>query len=206
MRIAVFGATGGTGRHLVDQALADGHQVVALARHPEKLGSSPGLTTVEGNVLDAARVAQAVDEADAVCCVLGNTPDNPKMIVSAGTANVITAMKAHDVRRLVVVSSIGIGDSRKQVPLAFRLVFNAVPSMRMAMDDKEAQEKLVRESGLDWVIVRPGGLTDGPRTGKYTHGLDKKIIAGQIARANVAEFVLRQTADDTYLHQAVAVT
>ena len=191
---------------MLDQALAGGHEVVALARHPEKLGSRPVLTVVEGNVLEPEMVTQTVRGADAVCCVLGNTPDNPEMVVSLGTANVIAAMKVHDVRRLVVVSSLGIGDSRDQLPLAFRLVFKAVPGMRMAMADKEAQEKLVRESGLDWVIVRPGGLIDGPRTGKYTHGLEKKIVAGRIARADVADFVLRQTADDAYLRRAVAVT
>jgi uncharacterized protein YbjT (DUF2867 family) len=78
--------------------------------------------------------------------------------------------------------------------------------LRKAMEDKERQEALVKASGLDWIIVRPGGLTDGPATGHYQAGLDPKISAGQVSRADVAAFVLQQLTDDTYLRQAPAIT
>ncbi len=208
MKIALFGATGGTGRQVLAQALAAGHQVTVLVRDPAKLAGHQvsDLTVIQGNVLKAEDVDRAVAGSDAVCCTLGQTPGNPDTVTSQGTANIIEAMKQHVVRRLVAVTSLGVGDSKDQVPFAFKVAMKTVPGLKKAMADKEEQEKAIRESGLDWIIVRPGGLTDGPKTGQYTFGTDPKIVARQISRADLADFVLRQLIDDAFLHQAVAVT
>lgn len=203
MKVAVFGATGGTGQQVVAQALAAGHTVQALARTPEKLPAHAGLTVIAGNVLDPQAVARTVAGVDAVICSLGTSANNPPEVVSNGTANIIAAMDASAVRRLVVVTSLGVGDSKNQVPFAFRMIMQTV--LRKVMEDKERQERLVRESGLDWVIVRPGGLTDGEATGIYRFGLKRDIMAGQVARADVAGFVLKQLTDDTFLRQAPAI-
>jgi putative NADH-flavin reductase len=206
MKIAVFGATGGVGRQVVQQALAAGHQVTALARDPSRLaGADPNLTVVAGSVLDEAAVQQTLAGADAAVVSLGNTANNPEYVVSQGTQVILNVISQRDgPRRMVVVSSIGVGDSKDQVPFAFKMLMKTV--LRKAMEDKERQEALVKASGLDWIIVRPGGLTDGPATGQYQAGLDPKISAGQVARADVAAFILQQLTDDTYLRQAPAIT
>ena len=206
MQIAVFGATGGTGQQVVQQALAAGHSVSALVRDPSRLAAQDErLTVVEGDVLDRAKVDETVSGADAVIVSLGNTSSNPDYIVSRGTEVIVDAMTAAGIpMRLIVVSSLGVGESRDQVPFAFKMLMNTV--LKKAMDDKERQEALVKASGFDWIIVRPGGLTNGPATGSYKSGVDVRLTAGQVSRADVAAFVLLQLDDDTYLHQAPAIT
>lgn len=206
MKIAVFGATGGTGSQVVKQALAAGYEVTALVRDPAKLDmSDPNLTIVTGSVLDAAPVQQTVQGADAVVLSLGNTANNPDYVVSQGTQVILDAMRElGQPRRIVVVSSLGVGESKDQVPFAFKMLMKT--ALKKPMEDKERQEALVKASGLDWTIVRPGGLTNGPATGQYKSGLDPKIGAGQVARADVAAFVLQQLTDGTYLHQAPAIS
>lgn len=206
MKIAVFGATGGVGRHVVEQALDAGHAVTALARNPKKLElADPRLVVVTGDVLDAAKVEETLQGADAVVVSLGSTSPNPDYIVSQGTQVIVAAMqRLEQPQRIVVVSSIGVGDSKDQVPFAFKLLMMSV--LRKPMEDKERQEALVKASDLDWTIVRPGGLTDGPATGVYQVGTDGKVQAGQITRADVAAFVLKQLSDDTYVRQAPAIS
>ena len=162
MKIAVFGATGGTGLQVVKQALAAGPQVTALARDPARLdGVGPNLTVVTGSVLDSGAVQQALAGADAAVVSLGNTANNPDYVVSQGTGVILDAIAAlGGPRRLAVVSSLGVGESKDQVPFALRMLMKT--ALRKPMEDKERQEALVKASGLDWIIVRPGGLTDGP--------------------------------------------
>ncbi len=205
MKLVIFGATGGTGLEVVKQALAAGHAVTALARSPDKLSlGNPALTVVQGDVLDPSAVERVVAGVDAVICSLGNTANNPDFVVSSGTQVIVDAMQMLAVRRLIVVSSIGVGDSKDQVPFFFKALMKTV--LKKAMQDKERQEQIVRASGLEWTIVRPGGLTDGPQTGVYKSGTDPKITAGQVSRADVADFVLKQLTDATYLHKAPSVT
>lgn len=206
MNIAVFGATGGTGQQVVQQALAAGHSVSALVRDPSRLAAQDErLTVVEGDVLDRAKVDETVSGADVVIVSLGNTSNNPDYIVSRGTEVIVEAMTAAGIpMRLIVVSSLGVGESRDQVPFAFKMLMNTV--LKKAMDDKERQEALVKASGFDWIIVRPGGLTNGPATGSYKSGVDVRLTAGQVSRADVAAFALQQLDDDTYLRQAPAIT
>ncbi len=205
MKIAVFGATGGVGRAFVTQALAAGHALTALARDPARLDIEDArLSVVAGNVLDAASVAKTVEGCDAVLCTLGNTANNPDLVVSKGTAEIIRAMEAHAVRRLVVISSLGVGDSKDQVPFAFKMLMKTV--LRKAMEDKEAQEALVQRSHLDWTIIRPGGLNNEPASGNYKAGLDRSIGAGMVSRADVAAFALQELVSPQYLRQTPSIT
>jgi len=203
VRVALFGATGGTGRHVVEQGLALGHQIQALVRDPAKLPDALGPTAVAGDVLDQSAVDRCVEGVDAVICILGTRPGT-EPVEDRGTAHIIDAMQRLGPRRLVAVTSLGVGDSAEQIPLLFRVVMNL--TMKRIFQAKEAQERLIRDSGLDWTIVRPGGLTDGPRTGSYRSGTGKDIKATRISRADVAEFVLAQLDDPAYLHRTPAVS
>ncbi len=206
MKIAVFGATGGTGKQVVQQALAAGDQVIVLVRDPAKLGlNNANLAVVTGNVLDAAKVDETLQDAEAVIVSLGNTDSNPDYIVSQGTQAIVDAMKRlGQPRRIIIVSSLGVGESKDQVSFAFKMLMKSV--LRKPMEDKERQEQVIKASGLDWTIIRPGGLTDGPAAGSYKSGLDPEIGAGQVSRADVAAFVLKQLTDSTYLYKAPAIS
>ena len=203
MKIALFGATGGTGQQLLAQAIKSGHQVTALVRDPAKLDrKNSALTVIAGNVLQPADVDKVVSGADAVICSLGNTSNNPDMMVTQGTRNIIDAMQRLNVRRLIVVSSLGVGDSKDQVPFFFKVLMKT--ALRKTMEDKEAQEAAVRASRLDWTIVRPGGLTNDPPTGTYRVGAD--LTAGRITRADVADFILKELTRNEYIQQTPGIT
>ena len=203
MIIALFGATGGTGRQVLGQALDQGHQVSALARDPGKLEPRTGLTIMSGDVLDQAAVDACIDGADAVVCVLGSH-SGAEPIEARGTERILAGMQAHGVRRLIAVTSMGVGDSIDQVAPFFRAIMKL--TLKRIMQAKEQQERLIMASGLDWTIIRPGGLTDGPRSGNYRSGLDKDIKATRVARADVAEFVVRQLTDDIYIQRTPAIS
>jgi putative NADH-flavin reductase len=203
MHIALFGATGGTGRQVLDQALARGYAVSALVRDPSKLAERTGLTLVVGDVLDQAATTRCIQGTDAVICVLGSHGSR-EPIEATGTRTILDAMHETGVRRLIAVTSLGVGDSREQINWAFRIIMDL--TLKPIMMAKEEQERLIKTSGLDWTIVRPGGLTDGPRTGAYRFGRDRSIKGGRISRADVADFVLRQVTDPTFIHQTPAVS
>ncbi|MFC7041901.1 NAD(P)-dependent oxidoreductase [Halonotius sp. GCM10025705] len=204
MKLAVFGATGGTGRELTAQATTANHTIKALTRNPAKLPSNSLITPIEGDILDLNPVEATVDGSDAVICLLGRTANNPVDVVSRGTANIIEAMQAHDISRLVVLTSMGLGSSVQQIPWYVRIA--NVTVLQDLMTDKARQEELVAGSGLDWTIVRPGGLTNGPRTDDYVHGVDGDATAGPISRADVADFLLQVTESKTYLQDMPVVT
>lgn len=203
MKVALFGATGGTGRQVLAQGLAKGHAFRALARDPSKLTTAEQLEIIAGDVLDQGAVDRCLSGTEAVICVLGShgsvTP-----VEAEGTKRIIAGMQRLGIKRLIAVTSMGVGDSREQVAAAFRVIMQL--TLRKIMAAKEAQEQLIRESGLDWTIVRPGGLTDGPATGAYRSGTDRSIRATRVSRADVADFVLQQLTDLRYLHQAPAVS
>jgi putative NADH-flavin reductase len=203
MKIALFGATGGTGRQVVARAGELGHEVTALVRDPAKLAERPGLWVVVGDVLDAQAVRRCVDGAEAVLCVLGSH-GAAEPVEARGTERIIEAMQEAGVRRLVAVTSLGVGDSRTQINWLFRTIMDL--TLKRIMAAKEEQERLIMASDLDWTIVRPGGLTDAPRTGAYRFGLDRSIRGGRISRADVADFVLKQLTDPTFLRATPAVS
>lgn len=206
MKLTIFGATGGTGRQLVEQSLAAGHEVTALARTPAKLNiQHPKLTIVQGDILNAEQVTTAVTSADAVLSALGITNENLDGVLPRGMKNILQAMKTHGVKRVVVVSSLGVGNSRDQIPLAFRIAIQTIPMLKKSLRELGEMEKVLQQSDVEWIVVRPGRLTDEAATGNYITGTDRKIKPGPISRADVAAFMLKQLTDDTFLRQAPAI-
>jgi putative NADH-flavin reductase len=203
MRLLVFGSTGGTGREIVRQALEQGHNVTAFARNPARLGlTHERLKTAPGDVFDYASIERAVRGHDAVLSALGTRKLGKTSVLSSGTRHIVRAMEAALVRRFVCESSLGVGDSSGQMGALY--TYLVIPLfLRNIYADKEVQERIVRESSLDWIVVRPAVLTNGPRTGLYRAGFDSsdRSIAGKISRADVADFMLKQVSDDTYLRQ-----
>jgi putative NADH-flavin reductase len=203
MKLTIFGSTGGTGRQVVGQALEQGHDVTAFARSPEKLDQKhEKLQVVQGNVLDFPSVERAIHGQDVVLCTLGLPPMDKSNLRANGTKNIIRAMEKTGVKRFICQSSDGVGDSRDTLP--FLMKYLIVPFMlHRAFADHEIQENYIKESQLDWIIVRPVAITDGERTGSYHHGFtaDNKTVTNKISRADTADFMLKQLADNNYLHK-----
>ena len=208
MKLLVFGATGGTGRELVKQALAHGYEVTTFVRDPAKLGdiTHASLHVARGDVLDPAVVEKAVPGRDAVLCSIGAGAERTTLREN-GTRNIVAAMEKVGVRRLICQSSLGVGDSRTN--LGFFTKYVIVPVfLRHAFADHERQEAVVKQSALAWTIVRPPHLKDGPHTGTYRQGFPTTDtgIQGTISRADVADFMLEQLTSETYLHQTPGVS
>ncbi len=205
MRVLIIGASKGIGLETTRQALAAGHQVRALARSAAAMAlDDPNLEKVSGDALKPRDVQDALVGVDVVVQALGvglGELFQPVHLFSDATGTLIAAMRAEGVKRLIGVTGFGAGNSRASIGCLQRLPFRIV--LGRAYDDKSLQEGLIQESGLDWTIVRPGVLTDGPRTGRY------RILSepsqwrnGFISRADVADFLVRQIEDPSYLHQA----
>ena len=209
MRILVIGGTGGTGKQLIQQALEEGHQVTAFVRSPEKIKLKDShLQIVKGNVLDLESVKRAMHGQEAVLSVLGHKKFFIKTnILSEGTKNIIEAMEGEGVDRLICVTSLGIDDSRFKMGLYYTLFVIPVIVFFYFLD-KEKQEKLIRNSKLNWTIVRPGQLINAKKRGRYKHGpnVGSYILTKMISRADVADFMLKQLEDETYSKKAVGVT
>ncbi len=208
MKLIIFGSTGGTGRQVVTQALEQGHDVTAFARSPEKLDQKhEKLKVVQGNIFDFPSVERAIQGQDAVLCTLGMSMKDKTMLRANGTKNIIRAMEKTGVKRFICQSSAGVGDSSDMLP--FLMKYLIVPFMlRRAFADHEIQENYIKESQLDWIIVRPAALTDGEHTGSYQHGYtaDNKTVTNKISRADTADFMLKQLADNSYLHKMPCIS
>ncbi|MEU6267728.1 NAD(P)-dependent oxidoreductase [Saccharopolyspora shandongensis] len=207
MRITIFGATGGTGKHLLEQACTAGHEVTAVVRDPARLDyAHPGLTVVTADVMDAAAIQPHVAGRDAVISAIGSRDLKPTTIQTDSTRSILDAMTAVGARRFLVVSNCGMlsdGDgpvTRHVVkPILWRV-------LRNPWTDMGHMEEVVRASGLDWTIIRPPQLTNGPRTGRYRTAVDRNVRgAKRISRANVADCLLRELADPGSVGKAIAV-
>ena len=207
-RVLIVGATGGTGRQLVEQALERGYAVTALVRHPSTLRAEhPRLRVMRGDVLDYPSVEAAMQTQEVVLCALGHKRFfRPTRILSEGTRNILGAMETHGVRRLVCETALGIGDSAGRMGLSY--TFFVIPFiLPFYFWDKTRQERLIAASRVQWVIVRPGALTDGAKRNRYTHGqrVGSVVKTERISRADVADFMLNQMTDNTYLSAAPGV-
>jgi putative NADH-flavin reductase len=196
-RILVVGATGGTGREVVLQALAAGHDVTALARTATQLPiEHPKLRAIDGTLpQDAAVLSNAMAGQDVVISALGRGQSLAShQLLEQSVPAVLTAMRAHGVRRLIFTSAIGVGDAVRDIPFLPALFARTL--LRGIYADKVIGERMVRESGLDWTIAQPAGLTNGPRTERY-QAAERLTLNGlpKIARADVAHFLLAQVDD-----------
>jgi putative NADH-flavin reductase len=206
MKLVIFGATGGTGRELVDQALERGHSVTAFSREPAALGEREGLELIAGDVLDGAAVERAVAGHDAVLCTIGKPATSPGTVRSQGTANIVRAMQTAGPTRLICLSTIGLAETRTLMPPVYRYVL--VPTLlRRTFAEHERQEAVVRSSGLDWTIVRAAALTDGERTGAYRHGVTSngRPLEFEVSRSDVADFTLGLLSGGDYMREAPMV-
>jgi putative NADH-flavin reductase len=209
MKLAIFGVTGGVGREVLAQALGAHHEVRALARNPSKLGPEiPSLSMRAGDVRDAAAVADVIAGTDAVICALGAKPSDPTDTCSLGTTNIIAGMKLHNVKRLAVVTGCMVGHPPELMQgWVYKLIrLLEIGPMKRMMMDRRAQEAVVKSSDLDWTIVRPPRLLDGPKTGVYQIGADLVIgTKAGIRRADVAEILLKSVTTNQFVRQGVAV-
>lgn len=204
MRIVVFGASGRTGREVVQQCLARQHAVTAFVRQAGKLAlRHPQLQIVESDVSDARAVSRTIADQDAVVSTLGvGVPFKPDPAVVDGIQHILAGMSVAGVRRLIYQSFIGVRESRAGVGFVLRFV--APLPLRHEIADHERKEALVRASELDWTIVRPPKLTDAPATGAYRVGEDISTWAPvpTLARADVAAFIVRELEQPQFVRKA----
>jgi putative NADH-flavin reductase len=204
LRLAVLGATGSVGRELAAQALAAGHAVTALVRERPPPGSLDArVAVVVGDVTDAEAVRRAVAGCDAVLSALGHAKGSPDDLLARAAANVVAAMRAEGIERLVVLSSSAVADPEDRPGLRYRaarvLLRAAMPAV---VRDHREQARLIEESGLAWTLVRgPVLFTDGPRTGRYRAGAITGTTAIRVSRADLADFMLTAATDARLVHQ-----
>ena len=208
MHLTVFGASGSIGSLVVDQALAAGHTVTAHTRDTARVVARPAyadrLQVVAGDVTDPADCRRALQDADAVAVTLG--AGRHGAVREAGTRAVVAAMSDAGVSRLVVQSTLGIGDSRVHLDWWWRRVMFGL-LLRAAYADHERQEEVVRASDLDWTILRPSAFTDDPVPGvRAGFGPDQDGLRLKVARRDVAVAVLAAAADRSHLREAVSLS
>ena len=198
MKLVVFGATGGTGKQVVAAALAADHDVVAVARRPEAITTTHArLRVVKGDVLDGASVSAAITGADAVLSAIGPSNDKqPGTVISEGVVHIVAACTTASVRRLVFESGIMVGEGRG-LSLFNRTALGLFRRLNGALAaDKRIAEQTIRDSALDWVIVRPVSLDDSPATGDYKTGVDIRLrLAKKLSHADVADFMIKAASD-----------
>ena len=249
MKLLIFGATGGTGRALIEQALEQGHLVTAFARDPVKVRTThQNLRVAKGDIFNYDSIEAAINGQDAVLSALGIRPHvglivilviicqvvarvltlsgpfnwlvrlgvplliiliflRKKATLSDGTRNIVQAMQKLGVKRFICESSLGIGESKGRLGFLYNYIL--IPLfLRGLFADKEVQEKIIKDSMLDWVIVRPGALTNGPPRGICRAGMDigHWFFTVRISRADVADFMLKQLTDNTYLRKTPGVS
>lgn len=207
MKLLVLGGTGGTGRHLVDQGLAAGHDLTVLARQPAKVQAQHArLKVVAGDATDAAAVGPVVAGQDAVLSALGRGFSfDPQRLMERAVPVLVAAMRANGVRRLVFESAFGVGDTIRDLPLFPRLFARTL--LRRIYADKLIGDNLIRQSGLDWTLVQPSQLTDGALTRRYRYG-ESLAFSGmpKISRADTAHFMLDRLNDPASIGKTLMVS
>jgi putative NADH-flavin reductase len=208
MNLLILGASRGIGLQLLQQSLQAGHVITAVARHVQDLASQPErLRTISGDILDAGMIREAMAGQETVCLTIGvGVTIKPVTVFSQGTKNVLAAMAEHGVRRLICITGIGAGDSKGHGGFLYDRIFRPL-LLKTIYEDKDRQEALIKASGTDWTIVRPGFLTNGPLTGNYRVLTDVSgVTAGKISRADVAHFLLAELSANCYLGQTPLLT
>jgi putative NADH-flavin reductase len=207
MHILIFGATGATGRYLVSQGLEQGCQVTAFVRNPGTLTTKhTNLAVVKGDLSDHNSIKNVLNGVNAVISVLGNKTTKalfkPGNVISQNLPNIIGAMQQGRVERLLFVSSFGVN---AKIFWPEKLLLRTL--LRNLFADLPVQEKLIKESGLNWTIVRPARLTNGPKTGESRSGEDIYIHPfTSISRADVADFLLKEAVSPEYERKVITIS
>lgn len=210
MKITIFGASGATGKNVVEQALAQGNEVTAFVRNPEKMDiKNNKLTVTQGDVTNAQDIEKAVAGVDGVLVTLGASPDmQADIVMEEGTRNILDAMKKHGVKRIIVQSSYPMSGSPEGVAFLKEMGMGdeQIAMVQPVLDDKARQEDALRDSGLAYTIVRPLMLNDDPKTGKYRVGENLVIKVGDaISRADVADFMLKDLTENKFIGKTVTL-
>ncbi len=207
-KILVLGATGATGREVVSQGLQQGHEVTAFVRRPERMTTrSERLRLIVGDVTsDGGALDDAVRSQEVVISALGiGKSFRPRGFIARSVPRILEAMRRQRVGRLVFTSAFGLGDTWRDTPILPRIFIRTL--LRVVYADKAAGEELLRRSELDWTLVYPTGLTNGPRTGRYRVGERLKLTGfPTISRADLADFLLRQVEDRTCVRKGVLIS
>jgi uncharacterized protein YbjT (DUF2867 family) len=208
MKVIVFGATGSVGRLTVERLLSEGHEVTAFARRPQMLDiEHPHLKKSAGDATNAAHVASSIAGQDSVVIALGAGSSRKSLIRSEGTQTVIRAMQQSGVAQLICLTTLGAGESWQNLNFFWkRIMFGLL--LRPVFLDHERQEQLVRDSGLDWTIVRPSALTDEPANQSYKVDIpaSERGLALKISRTDVAGFLASCVGQSAFLHRAVGIS
>jgi putative NADH-flavin reductase len=207
MNVVIFGASGGVGRCLVEQSLAQDYHVTAAVRNPETVQvTHERLRVLPCDVLNAASVNQALVGQDVVFCTLGANSKGPITLYSAGAHNIVQGMQAHQIRRLIFLSNFGILDEKAQDVRGAALLFLIKRFIPHTLADHRRALEEIRGHTPEWIVVRPLPLTHGPWTGRYRIAVDDLPSKGmRIARADVADFMMRQATSDDYLYKVPAI-
>jgi putative NADH-flavin reductase len=197
MKILVFGATGPTGQQIIRQGLELGHEITAFVRDPGRLHAKhPNLSVITGDVLDSKSVLIAVQGHDLIMSALGNGKSLKGEVFSLGIKNIVDAMKKCNIKRIIVMSAFGVGDSLNRVPFLPKILYKTL--LKRTFADKEIGEKYLKQSNLDWTLVHAVILTNGSKSGIYKSGEIISVGAfPKISRADVADYMLKLVSDKT---------
>ena len=209
-RILILGATGRTGKHAIPFALAKGYQVVALVRNPAKINvKSDGITILTGLPTDIDDVRKAMKGCDAVLSFLAPLPhgaaisirkiDRPR-ILEKSISNALAVMKEYDIKRIMILSTVGAGDSWKYNPWYVKLLAT-LTNFKVIFEDHNAQERLVQASGTNWTIARPVGLNENEIMGTLAVTYDHTPKPFQMSRELLAKFFIDNMYTETYIHK-----
>ena len=208
MKLLIIGASRGIGEALLQEALKEGHQVRVLARDPEKIDTTDeSLEVVEGDVRDLEAVSSAVRDMDVVCSCIGvPITFKPVDLFTVAARNLVQAIEQQPGLKLIAVTGIGAGDSKGHGGFLYDSIFKPL-FLRTVYDDKDREEEIIMASSIEWLIVRPAGLTNGPRTGKYRVITDLEgSVATRISRRDVADFILSEMVQPTQFGKTPLVT
>ncbi len=200
-KIALFGASGQTGAEFLKLALANGYQVNAMVRTPEKVSAlDKNLKVLKGDVLNSADVEKAVQGCDIVVSLFGHVKNSPEWVQTNGTRNIVAAMKKQGIARIISLSGGGLPfpekDQPKFVDKLIRTIMKIV--VPKILNDAVAHHKVLAESGLNWVIVRGPQLTNDPAKGNYQVGWVGVNASTKISRKDLADFILKTVEDNSF--------
>ncbi|MBT8334765.1 MAG: SDR family oxidoreductase [Deltaproteobacteria bacterium] len=194
MKILIIGASRGIGKALMECALEENNEVTVLARNPSKITANhTQLSVLEGDILNLNSITSALKGQDAVCSCIGcPITFKPVDLFSRGAENIVTALTGERGKKYVTVTGIGAGDSKGHGGFLYDKIFNPL-FLKTIYQDKDREEAIIKSSPLDWLIVRPAGLTNGPRTSIY-HAINDMsgVTMKRISRRDVADFILKE--------------
>lgn len=207
MRIAVFGASGRTGQPFVRKALDNDHEVNAFVRDKSRLEiDGKGLEVFEGDVHTGEKVLDCVEDVDAVVSVLGQNKNTPEDLLTVGGDNIMEAMNENGVKRFVTLLGAGVRQKGEKESIPGKIIKYLLKLMNPeVLKDAEDHAEKVRESGLDWTIVRAPRLTEGGEKGEYRTG-DVSLGMKGVARADIADFILDCLENERYIQEMPKIT